>query len=120
MKTDSIFYQLFQTFPSVLFELICQPAIEGEDYKFQSVEVKETTKRIDGVFVPTSRNLKPIYFVEVQFQTDADFYYRLFTEIFVYLGQNKPKRDWRAVAVFSQRISDPGVPIEYRRCIFAG
>lgn len=114
MKTDSIFYQLFQTFPGVFFELIGQPAIEGEAYKFQSVEVKETTKRIDGVFVPTNRNLKPIYFVEVQFQTDADFYYRLFTEIFVYLGQNKPRRDWRAVAVFSQRIIDPGVPIEYQ------
>ena len=118
MKTDSLFYQIFQTFPGIFFELIGQPASEGNAYQFQSVEIKETVKRIDGVFVPTSEIQQPIYFVEVQFQSDKDFYYRFFTGIFLYLGQNKPKKDWRAVPVFYQRRLDPGVPIEYQ-CLLA-
>lgn len=117
MKTDSLFYQLFQTFPGIFFELIGQPASEGNAYEFQSVEIKETIKRIDGVFVLSRRIQQPIYFVEVQFQVDKDFYYRFFTEIFLYLGQNKPKKDWQAVVVFYQRRFDPEVPIEYHRLL---
>lgn len=33
----------------------------------------------------------PIYFLEVQFQTDGEIYLRLFSEISLYLRQNKPK-----------------------------
>lgn len=118
MKTDSIFYQLFQTFPSIFFELIGQPNAEVSRYEFKSVEIKQTAFRIDGVFLP-SANLPNslIYFVEVQFQQDSNFYYRLFTEIFLFLGQNKPKKDWLAVAVFPQRSVDSEVPIEYQRLL---
>ena len=119
MKTDSIFYQMFQTFPGIFFELIGQSSTEGNAYEFKSVEVKETAKRIDGVFVPSKQSRKPIYFVEVQFQPDDIFYYRLFTEIFLYLGQNKPKKDWRAVAVFCRRSIDQAVPIEYQRLLLS-
>ncbi|MEW5860402.1 MAG: Rpn family recombination-promoting nuclease/putative transposase [Cyanobacteriota bacterium] len=119
MKTDSIFYQMFQAFPGIFFELIGQPSSNGKAYQFQSVEVKEVAKRIDGVFVPSSRSQKPIYFVEVQFQPDDIFYYRFFTEIFVYLGQNKPKKDWRAVVIFPKRSIDSAVPIEYQRLLLS-
>ncbi|MFM2061959.1 MAG: hypothetical protein RLZZ507_1629 [Cyanobacteriota bacterium] len=115
MKTDTIFYQLFQTLPSILFELLGKPATEAEVYKFTSVEIKELAFRFDGLFVPDSEiPEQPIYFVEVQFQPKADFYWRFFTEIFVYLNQYQPKNDFHAVAIFAKRSLDPGVPMQYR------
>jgi len=57
---------------------------------------------------------KLIYFLEVQFQPNEDFYWRFFTEIFAYIGQYKPKNDWLAVAVFVTRNLDPGLPTAYR------
>ncbi len=118
MKTDSIFYQLFQTFPNIFFELIGQSNVEVSAYEFKSVEIKQTAFRIDGVFLPTvdlSNSL--IYFAEVQFQQDINFYYRFVTEIFLFLGQNKPKKDWLAVAVFPRRSIDTEVPVEYQRLL---
>ncbi|MDB9524981.1 DUF2887 domain-containing protein, partial [Oscillatoria sp. CS-180] len=46
MKTDSLFYSLFQTSPSVFFELIGQPAANAAGYRFASVEVKQTAFRL--------------------------------------------------------------------------
>ena len=115
MKTDTIFYQLFQTFPSLLFELIGQPPTEAQDYEFSSREIKELAFRFDGVFLPSPNSThQPIYFIEVQFQPKSDFYWRFFTEIFLYLSQYRPNNDWRAVAVFATRNLDPGVPSQYR------
>ena len=75
MKTDTIFYRLFQSFPSIFFELIQLPATEANNYSFDSVEVKQLSFRIDGIFLPQNNNPHvPIYFCEVQFQKDNDFY----------------------------------------------
>ncbi|WP_235006731.1 Rpn family recombination-promoting nuclease/putative transposase [Calothrix rhizosoleniae] len=80
MKTDTIFYTLPQNLPSVLFKLLEQPATLASCYEFSSVEVKELARCIDGVFLPKSDFPgEPIYFVEVQFQTDEDLYWRLIT-----------------------------------------
>ncbi|MBD0363656.1 MAG: Rpn family recombination-promoting nuclease/putative transposase [Coleofasciculus sp. C3-bin4] len=120
MRTDTIFYQVFQTFPSLLFELIGQSPTEAQGYNFSSREIKELAFRFDGVFLPTTDSFnQPIYFLEVQFQSKSDFYWRLFTEIFLYLGQCKPNNDWRAVAVFASRSLDPGVPRQYRGLVMS-
>jgi predicted transposase YdaD len=66
LKTDSLFYYLFQTAPSILFELLGQPPALAQTYEFQSVELKQTAFRIDGVFVPQpALDQQPVYFVEV-------------------------------------------------------
>jgi predicted transposase/invertase (TIGR01784 family) len=76
-------YQLFQTFPKIFFELIGQSNLEVSGYEFKSVEIKQTAFRIDGVFLPTvDLPNQTIYFAEVQFQQDTNFYYRFVTEIF--------------------------------------
>ncbi|HEY9848187.1 MAG TPA: Rpn family recombination-promoting nuclease/putative transposase [Leptolyngbyaceae cyanobacterium] len=113
MKTDSIFYQLFETLPNVLFELIGQPPFDSRGYEFKPVEIKETLNSIDGVFVPAARTRHPIYFAEVEHRFDENFYYRFFTDIFLYLGQNKPNRDWLAVAIYIRRSIEPAVPRPY-------
>ncbi|MCA2684925.1 MAG: DUF2887 domain-containing protein, partial [Microcystis sp. M046S2] len=46
MKTDTIFYQLFQSFPSIFFELIQLPITEANNYRFDSVEVKQLSFRL--------------------------------------------------------------------------
>jgi predicted transposase/invertase (TIGR01784 family) len=80
MRTDTILYQLFLTFHSLLFELLGQPLENANNYQFTSAEIKEKSFRFDGIFMP-SREDKPIYFVEVQFQNKPDFYWELIAEI---------------------------------------
>ncbi|HLO85243.1 MAG TPA: DUF2887 domain-containing protein, partial [Nostocaceae cyanobacterium] len=45
MKTDSIFYRLFQSLPSIFFELINQSPAEASAYEFTSCEVKQLSFR---------------------------------------------------------------------------
>jgi len=105
MRTDTIFYQLFLTFNSLLFELLGKPVDDAAYYQFISTEIKEKAFRFDGIFMP-DREDKPIYFVEVQFQNKPDFYWELIAEISLYLNQYKPVQDWKAVALFAQRRFD--------------
>ena len=108
MKTDSLFYFLFQTAPSILFELLGQSADLAADYEFRSVELKQTAFRIDGVFLPHSTlSQEPVFFVEIQFQSDPYFYQRLFAEIFLFLRQNPQTTDWQAVVLFANRNLEP-------------
>jgi predicted transposase/invertase (TIGR01784 family) len=94
VKTDIIFYRLFQEFPDIFFELLGNSPESASLYQFSSVEIKQTAFRIDGVFLPTQGNENPIYFVEVQFQTDWEIYSRLIAEICLYLRQNQPLNGW--------------------------
>ncbi|MEG4231093.1 Rpn family recombination-promoting nuclease/putative transposase [Microcoleus sp. Pol11C3] len=104
MKTDTIFYSLFQEFPSFFFELIDRPPDEATAYEFTSREIKQLAFRIDGLFLPkTEEPEKPFYLAEVQFQPDADLYYRIFGELFLYLRQYKPLNPWRVVVIYPNR-----------------
>ncbi|MEB3180720.1 MAG: Rpn family recombination-promoting nuclease/putative transposase [Nostocaceae cyanobacterium] len=104
MKTDTIFYSLFQAFPSIFFELINRSPEEAVSYEFTSREVKQLAFRLDGLFLPkTNEPDKPFYLVEVQFQPDAGLYYRLFGELFLYLSQYKPPHPWRVVVIYPNR-----------------
>ena len=114
MHTDTIFYQIFLTFHSLLFELLGQPIENAEGYQFTSVEVKEKAFRFDGIFMPDNVE-KPIYFVEIQFQNRAEFYWELITEINIYLNQYKPQQDWQAVALFAKRNLDVEVLTNYQQ-----
>jgi len=112
MKTDSLFYKLFQVLPETLFELLGESSQRARDYQFTSIEVKQTSKTIDGVFTTDNKELK-IYFVEVQFQKDEDLYYRLISEITTYIGQFKPKQPWQGVVLWARRSIESNIPLEY-------
>ncbi|MBW4664943.1 MAG: Rpn family recombination-promoting nuclease/putative transposase [Chroococcus sp. CMT-3BRIN-NPC107] len=105
MKTDSLFYRLFQEFPDIFFELIGSTPEVANNYQFSSVEVKQTAFRIDGVFLPNLESNR-IYFVEVQFQPQQEFYLRFLAEIFLYLRQNKPENDWSAIVLYPSSSTD--------------
>jgi predicted transposase/invertase (TIGR01784 family) len=109
VKRDSIFYQIFKRFPTLLFEIIDKHP-EGEaNYRFESVEVKETAFRFDGIFLPPEdAETKVVFFVEVQFQKDEFIYYRFFTELMMYLNRNRGQfDDWYGVVIFPSRSLEP-------------
>lgn len=109
MKRDSIYYQIFKRFPGLLFELVDNPPLQGQNYRFESVEVKETAFRIDGVFLPPEdATSRAIFFAEVQFQRDEGLYHRFFTESLMYLNRNRSQYDdWFCVVIFSSRSLEP-------------
>jgi predicted transposase/invertase (TIGR01784 family) len=118
MRTDTIFYQLFQLMPNLLSELLGKV---GDDYQFKSVEIKELSRRIDGVFLPKDNNTQqPIYFAEVQFQADERLYERLITETFLYLGQYRPEREWLCVALWLRQSIAVSIPRHYQALAEAG
>ena len=93
MKTDSLFYRLFQTLPQLLFDLIAQPTrLPAPRYHFASVELKQTAfpARWRVLLPPDEQPDWPVFFVEVQFQPDPELYSRLFAEVFLYLRQQRP------------------------------
>ncbi len=109
MRTDAIFYQLFKRFPSFLFTLLETPPPQAKDYRFESIEIKETAFRIDGVFLPPeTASPKIIYFAEVQFQSDEALYHRFFTESLLYLFRNQAQYDdWQGIILFAKRSLEP-------------
>lgn len=115
MKTDTIFYQLFQNFPSIFFELIGQPATATSSYQFTSLEVKQRAFRFDGLFLPVAESSElPIYFVEVQFQKKPKFYARLFAEIFLYFYQYNHNNEWVAIVIYRRRSIETPAPRQYK------
>ncbi|HIK36032.1 MAG TPA: Rpn family recombination-promoting nuclease/putative transposase [Thermosynechococcus sp. M98_K2018_005] len=101
MHRDSLFYQLFAQLPQTLFDLLGIDTPPG--YRFDSVELKQTAFRIDGVFVPPDPS-GTVYFCEVQFQRDNTFYQRFFSEIFLYLRLHDGTfSDWQAVVIYPDR-----------------
>jgi len=104
MKTDSLFYRLFQIRPQLLFDLLSTDLPTNTNYKFTSVEVKQLSFRLDGIFLPNSNDSTlPFYLVEVQFQPKDNLYYRLFAELFLYLRQYQPPQPWRVVVIYPRR-----------------
>lgn len=109
MKTDSLFYHLFQTLPRLLFDFLGLPSDHATLYRFASLELKQPAFRPDGVFEPPHDQPDwPLFFVEVQFQSDPALYARLFAELFLYLRLHHPVHPWHAVVIYPTRSVDPG------------
>ena len=115
MRRDSIFYQLFQQLPHTLFELLGDTPENARGYRFDSVEVKEASFRIDGVFLPPEQNPPgTVYFCEVQFQKDEQFYERLFAEVFLYLRLYRATfSDWCVVIIYPSQNLEQAIATPY-------
>jgi predicted transposase/invertase (TIGR01784 family) len=109
VRRDAIYYQLFQRFPSLFFTLLDQPPPQASEYRFESVEVKEPTFRIDGVFLPPeTASPRLVFFTEVQFQKDGALYHRFFSESLLYLYRNRTRYDdWFGVVILASRSVEP-------------
>ncbi|WP_017305115.1 Rpn family recombination-promoting nuclease/putative transposase, partial [Spirulina subsalsa] len=121
MKTDSIFYRIFQQYPRSFFELLNRPPTEANNYQFTSVEVKQLAFRLDGLFLPVSEDTtQPFYLAEVQFQPDETLYYRLFAELFLYLRQYQPPHPWQVVVIYPTRSIEREPPQHFRDLLRSG
>lgn len=91
----------------MVLELVGEPPQTTKNYEpYRSEEVREKAYRLDGVLLPTFLHI-PICFIEVQARLDVWFYHRLFSEIFLYLHQNKLEGSWRAIVVFWDKSAEP-------------
>lgn len=105
MKTDALFYELIKEIPQIFFEIIGQPEIDPNTYKFIAQELKQSSFRLDGILSTLAGfEQQPLYFVEFQTYKDEEFYDRLFGEIFVYFRQYRPPNaDWYAIVIYDRR-----------------
>jgi predicted transposase YdaD len=108
MKSDALFYQLFQTAPQIFFELIA--TIPACPYQFKSITLKTAEKRLDGFLEPMQSG-QPLYFVEVQAKKDEGIYWRILHEVALYFEQHPDQQSspWSAVVMWLDKKSDPGL-----------
>lgn len=122
MRRDTIFYQLFQQFPDWFFQLLDEPPPQAKAYRFESISVKETAFQLDGVFLPPESSPPGIvYFCEVQFQKDEQFYERFFSEIFIYLYRYRLTfSNWQAVVIYPRPGTEPSDIAPYHSLLNSG
>ena len=111
MKTDKLFYRLFHTQPELALELAGMAVPYPKGYRHRSLELKETSFRLDGVLQPPSAEW-PHLFWEAQFQPDLSFYARWLASIFICLHQERITA-WRGLVLFPDRSLDVGNPEPY-------
>ncbi|MCY7393241.1 MAG: DUF2887 domain-containing protein [Leptolyngbyaceae cyanobacterium CAN_BIN12] len=116
MRRDSIWYKLFKQILGLLFDLTGEVPPNADRYRFDSVEVKESSFRIDGVFLPPEDALsQSIFFAEVQLQKDDALYQRFFSEIFLFLRRSEVAYgDWTGVLIYGSRSMEPSSSVWYR------
>jgi len=78
LKTDSLFYELFQFDPQSLLQLVGLSI--SVRYRFESITAKTTEKRLDGFFT-SQDGAGPHLFLEVQGYLDNKIYWRMFREV---------------------------------------
>jgi predicted transposase/invertase (TIGR01784 family) len=108
LKTDSVFYRIFQASPGILFELLGQSPELAQGYSFESVEIKQVAFRLDGVLLPApDAQDQTVWFIETQMQDDPEFYHRFFAEIHLYLKLHPKTYDWQSIVIFPSRNIEP-------------
>ncbi len=108
MKTDSVFYRIFQASPGILFELLGQSPELAQGYSFESVEIKQVAFRLDGVLLPAlDAPDQTVWFIETQMQDDPEFYHRFFAQIHLYLKLHPKTYDWQSIVIFPRRNIEP-------------
>ena len=107
MNTDRWYYRVFQSAPDLIRELLPgsaagantlghDPAAPGDQlYRFEALEIKELSHRLDGVLWPrqstgcaeTGSPEFPMVLLEVQMHPDSGFHHRLAAQTYRFLQQ---------------------------------
>lgn len=123
MITDPIFYRLFETSPETFFLLLGMSAdsarVMASRYQYQAIEFKETSHRVDGVFLPKEVGL-PLYFLEVQFYYLPSVFADLLVKVYTYLKQHEPGQPFCGVVLFASRSLEPVELTPYQPLLEAG
>ena len=120
MNTDRWYYRVFQSAPDLIRELLpglaaaanalgLDPAAPGDQlYRFQALEIKELSHRLDGVLWPrqttgcaeTGSPEFPVVLLEVQMHPDSGFHGRLSAQSLRFV-QRHPKVEHLEVVVIT-------------------
>ncbi len=123
MITDPIFYRLFETSPETFFLLLGMSPDSAKEmaarYQYQALEFKETSHRVDGVFLPKESGL-PLYFLEVQFYRLPSVYADLLVKVYTYLKQHDPGQPYCGSVLFANRSLEPTELAPYQPLLDAG
>lgn len=123
MITDPLFYRLFATSPETFFLLLGMSPEAAEEmaarYEYQAIELKETSHRTDGVFLPKEPSL-PLYFLEVQFYALGSVFADLLAKAYTYLKQHDPAQPFRGIVLFGSLTLEPADVMPYRALLDAG
>jgi predicted transposase/invertase (TIGR01784 family) len=123
MVTDPLFYRLFETIPETFFLLLDMSLDAAREmatrYQYQAMEFKETSHRVDGVFLPKEAGL-PLYFLEVQFYSRPSLFADLLVKAYTYLKQHDPGQPFTAVVLFASRSLEPKEVEPYRPLLESG
>jgi predicted transposase/invertase (TIGR01784 family) len=123
MITDPLFYRLFETSPETFFLLLGMSAESAKAmaarYQYRAIEFKETSHRVDGVFLPKEAGL-PLYFLEVQFYDLPSIFADLLVKVYTYLKQHDPGQSFCGVVLFAERSLEPTALAPYQPLLDAG
>ncbi len=103
MKTDPLFYALFQVLPEHFFRLIGRRDFAAAGYQLDAIEYKAASVRLDGVFRPADRKAAPAYLWEAQFHRSDSVYANLLAKVGHFLEHDGPDQDWVAVVIYPTR-----------------
>ncbi|MDJ0836790.1 MAG: DUF2887 domain-containing protein [Acidobacteriota bacterium] len=107
MRTDELFYEFFREKPKDLFRLIGQE-VYG-DYTFESITIKTTEKRLDGILIRVQQGGVRTFF-EAQGYLDKRIYWRGFRGLATYHELNGDEGRFQIVFLFLDEAMDPGIP----------
>ena len=124
MNTDRWYYRVFQSAPDLIRELLpgseaglsselsLDPAAPGDQfYRFEALEIKELSHRLDGVLWPrettgcaeTGSPEFPVVLLEVQMHPDSVFHHRLAAQTYRFLQKHLKVEHLEVVVITPHR-----------------
>ncbi len=119
MNTDRWYYRVFQSAPDLIRALLpgsapppadmgLDPSAPGDQlYRFEALEIKELSHRLDGVLWPSERTgcaetgspEFPVVLLEVQMHPDPGFHHRLAAQTYRFLQQHPRVEHWAVLVI---------------------
>ena len=119
MNSDRWYYRVFQSAPDLIRALLpgsataatafsLDPAAPGDQlYRFEALEIKELSHRLDGVLWPrestgcaeTGSPEFPVVLLEVQMHPDPGFHHRLAAQTYRFLQQQPQVEHWAVLVI---------------------
>jgi predicted transposase YdaD len=119
VNTDRWYYRVFQSAPDLIRSLLpgsaatatvlgLDPGAPGDQlYRFEALEIKELSHRLDGVLWPrqstgcaeTGSPEFPVVLLEVQMHPDQGFHHRLAAQTYRFLQQHPRVEHWAVLVI---------------------
>lgn len=103
MKRDSLLFRFFEVLPSCFFKLLGRPEKDALKYTFDAIEYKETSVRLDGLFLPRESSAGPAYIWEAQYYPSENVYANMLSKIGRFLEHGNQRQNWVAVVIYPSR-----------------